>query len=128
MKSIMRLMAVSMLMFIAAPAWSGSAVHIYHCVQEEETADEELHTIASEWLAAAKKINGGANIKMFVYFPVAVDQGDHDFNLMIILPSFTEMGAFIDAYAGSPLEEIDDRFDKLASCANSSMWEGEAVE
>ena len=128
MKFIIRLIAISMLMFFAAPAWPGSAIHIYHCVQEEEGSDAELEAIASEWLAAAKKIKGGANLEMFVYFPIAVDQGENDFNLMLITPNFTEMGEFIDAYAGSPLEEIDDRFDKLASCANSSMWEGVAIE
>ena len=50
-------MAISMLMFFAAPAWSGSAIHIYHCFQEDEAADEELEEIASEWLAAARKLN-----------------------------------------------------------------------
>jgi len=129
MKSIFRLLAISMFLFFAAPAWSGgSAVHIYHCMQEEQGSDEELEAIVAEWLAAAKKVKGGENMEMFVYFPVAVDQGDNDFNLMLITPTFAEMGAFIDAYAGSPLEEIDDRFDKLASCANSSMWEGVAIE
>jgi hypothetical protein len=128
MKSIIRLLAISMLMLFAAPAWSGAAVHIYHCVQEDKGSDEELEAIASEWLAAARKLKGGANLEMFVYFPVAVEQGENDFNLMLITPSFTEMGEFIDAYAGSPLEEIDDRFDELASCANSSMWEGIEIE
>ena len=29
----------------------------------------------------------------------------------------------MDAYAGSPLEKIDDRFDELADCPINDMWE-----
>ena len=83
MKSIFGLLAISMLLIFAGPAWSGgSAVHIYHCMQEEQGSDEELEAIVVEWLAAAKKVKGGENLEMFVYFPVAVEQGTNDFNLM----------------------------------------------
>ncbi|MCP4769572.1 MAG: hypothetical protein GY875_25355 [Gammaproteobacteria bacterium] len=124
MKSIIRLMAISMLMFFAAPAWSGSAVHLFHCEMEDEATDEDLEAIASEWSIAAKKMKGGENLKIFLYFPVAVGGNDHDFSFMVIAPNFEQMGAFMDAYAGSPLEEIDDRLDELADCPISDMWEG----
>ena len=123
MKSIIRLIVVSLFMFFTAPAWSGSAVHLFHCVQEDEATDEELETIASEWLNAAKKMKGGENLKAFLYFPVAVGGNDHDFSFMVIAPNFEQMGAFMDAYTGSPLEEIDDRLDQLADCPISDMWE-----
>ncbi len=128
MKSIIRLIIVSTFMFFAAPAWSDSAVHMFHCIAEEETTDEELDAIASEWLAAARKMKGGENLEIFVYFPVAVGAGDHDFSFMVMAPNFEQMGAFIDAYPGSPLEEIDDRFDQLAHCPISDMWEAIAIK
>lgn len=128
MKLIIRLMAISMLMFFAAPAWSGSAVHLFHCISEDETTDDALEAIASEWLAAAKQMKGGKNLQIFLYFPVAVGAGEHDFSFMVIAPNFEQMGAFLDAYAGSPLEEIDDRFDELAHCPISDMWEAERVK
>ena len=128
MKSIIRLTVVSMFMFFAAPAWSYLAVHVYHCEQEDEATDEALEAIASEWLAAAKKMKGGENLQIFLYFPVAAEFGEHDFTFMVIAPDFEQMGAFIDAYAGSPLEDIDDRFDELASCPNSSMWEAVPIK
>ena len=121
------MVAISMLMFFAAPAWSGSAVHLFHCVLEDEATDEELETIASEWLIAAKKMKGGENLQIFLYFPVAVGANEHDFSFMVIAPDFEQMGAFMDAYAGSPLEEIDDRFDQLADCPISDMWEAVPV-
>ena len=123
MKSIIRMIVLSLFMFFAAPVWSGSAVHLFHCVAEDEATDEELEAIASEWFTAAKKMKGGENLQIFLYFPVAVGSNDHDFSFMVIAPDFEQMGAFMDAYAGSPLEEIDDRLDELAHCPISDMWE-----
>lgn len=128
MKLIIRLMAISMLMVFAAPAWSASAVHLFHCIAADETTDEALEAISSEWLAAAKQMKGGENLQIFLYFPVAVGAGVHDFSFVLISPNFEQMGAFMDAYAGSPLEEIDDRFDKLAHCPISDMWEAVPVK
>ena len=128
MKSIVRSMVVSMLLFFAAPAWSGSAVHLFHCVAEDETHDDALEAVTSEWLAAAKKMKGGENLQIFLYFPVAVGAGEHDFSFMVIAPDFAQMGAFMDAYDGSPLEAIDDRFDQLAHCPVSDLWEAIAVK
>ncbi len=123
MNTVIRLMVISILMFIAAPAWSDLAVHVYHCEQEDEASDEALEAIASEWLRVARTMKGGENLDIFLYFPIAVQSGEHDFVFMLIAPDFAQMGAFLDAYAGSPLEEVDDRFDELAACPNSEMWE-----
>jgi len=128
MKSNIRLLAIFIFMFFAAPAWSGSAVHLFHCEMEDEATDEELEAVASEWLNAAKKMKGGENLKIFLYFPVAVGGNDHDFSFMVIAPDFATMGAFMDAYTGSPLEEIDDRLDELADCPISDMWEAIAIK
>jgi len=128
MKSVIRLMAISMLMTFAAPAWSGSAVHLFHCVAEDETTDDALQAIASEWLAAGKQMKGGEDLKIFLYFPVAVGANDYDFSFMVVLPDFEKMGAFMDAYAESALQEIDDRFDELADCPISDLWEAEPAK
>ena len=128
MNTMIRLMVISMLMFIAAPAWSDAAVHVYHCEQEDDASDEALQAIASEWLMVAKGMKGGENLKIFLYFPIAVESGEHDFIFQLIAPDFTQMGAFLDAYAGSPLEDIDDRFDELAACPNSAMWEAVPIK
>ena len=131
MKSIIRLVVVSLFMLFAAPAWSaasaGSAVHLFHCVQEDEASDEDVQALAAEWFNAAKKMKGGENLQIFLYFPVAVGANEHDFRFMVIAPNFEQMGAFMDSYAGSPLEEIDDRLDKVADCPISDMWEAVPV-
>lgn len=128
MKEIIRLMVISMLMFVAAPAWSDSAMHFYHCELEDEAHDDVLAEIASRWLEVARGMKGGENLQANLHFPIAAEMGERDFIFVVIAPSFEEMGAFLDAYADSPLEEIDDDFDKLAVCPDSAMWESITVE
>ncbi len=128
MKTIIRMAVISMFMFLAAPAWSDKAIHIYHCEQEDDATDEALEAIASEWLKAAKTMKGGKNLKVLLYFPIAVEMGEHDFQFMVVAPDFEQMGAFLDAYSGSILEDIDDKFDELAACPDSAMWEAVAVK
>ena len=128
MKTMIRLMVISVLMFVAAPAWSDSAIHIYHCELDEETTDDALTEMASKWLEVARGMPGGENLQAELHFPIAADMGEKDFIFVVITPTFEEMGAFLDAYPDSPLEEIDDEFDKLAVCPDSTMWESIAVE
>ena len=128
MKTIFRWTIISLLLLVAAPTWAYEVRHVYHCVQEDEANDDALEEIASEWLAAAKKLEGGENIEVHVHFPVAADVGEVDFLFVVIAPSFEEMGKFLGAYGGSSLEEIDDRFEKLANCPNSAIWESRILE
>jgi hypothetical protein len=128
MKTIFRLTIISVLMLVAAPTWADEVVHVYQCVQEDESNEDALAEIASEWLAAARKLEGGENIEVHVHFPVAADLGEVDFLFVVITPSFAEMGMFLQAYQDSPLEEIDDRFQELASCPNSSIWDSIVVD
>ena len=114
-------MAISMLMFFTGPAWSNAAVHMYHCEQEDDASDEALEAIATEWLATAKKMKGGKDLQIFLYFPIAVQADEHDFVFMLIAPDFEQMGKFLDAYEGSPLEDVDDQFDDLAACPNIAL-------
>ena len=95
---------------------------------EDDATDEALEVIASEWLEAARTMKGGKNLKVLLYFPIAVEMDEHDFLFMVVAPDFEQMGAFLDAYAGSLLEDIDDQFDDLAACPNSAMWEAVAIK
>ena len=121
-------MVVSVLMLVSAPSWSDEVRHVYHCVQEEGAHDDALAEIASEWVKAARELKGGENIQVYVHFPIAADVGEVDFLFVVVAPSFEEMGEFLHAYDGSPLEEIDDRFDQLASCPNSAFWDSITID
>jgi len=121
-------MIISLMMIIAAPAWSDSALHIITCEQDEETTDEQVEAIASEWLKAAKAVKGGENLDLYLNFPVAAKVGEIDVAMMLIAPSFAEWGAFMDNYAGSAAEAIDDKYKDDLDCGNGTLWESVKIE
>ena len=127
-KKVKEFMMIVALLAFAAPAYSGSAMQIFLCTQDDETTDEQVDEIAAAWLKAAKGMKGGENLQGYLRFPIAADIGQHDFVFVLIAPSFAEWGAFTDAYEGSPAEDVDDKFDEVADCTKSTMWESFPVK
>ena len=128
MKTMIRLVLVSMLLLIAAPAYSGSALHVFSCQQDEESSEAQIEAVASAWLKAAKSMKGGENMEVYVSYPTAVDMGENDFMFIITVPSFAEWGVFMDGYKDSPASKVDAQMGDHADCPDSSLWESEKIE
>jgi len=128
LNTVVRLMIVSMLMIVAAPAYSGSAMQIFHCEQDDDATDEDIDKIASEWLKAAKGMKGGEQLEAYLRYPIAAGAGEHDFTFVLIAPSFEEWGVFTDGYEGSPAQDVDEKWNELADCLDSTVWESQKVE
>jgi len=128
MKTLTLSVLVAMLLVVAAPAYSGSemrAVQVFVCEFGEDTLEEQVLELASTWLKAAKGMPGGKNLEVAVRFPVAEGVQDAgDFLFYITTPTFAEWGAFTDAYEGSAASEVDDKYEDLIACGDSTVWEG----
>ena len=124
MNTIIRLVIVSILMMIAAPAWSSStAVAVYTCQQNDSASEADVNAAASEWLQAAKGMTGGENVEVFVMFPVAATMGESDFMFVVTAPDLAQWGAFMNGYEGSAAAEKDKKFAEIADCPDSALWE-----
>ena len=128
MKIFTRLIIVSILMMVAAPAWTDGVMHVVLCDQDEEVTDDQVEAIAAEWFKAAKAVKGGENLALRLNFPVAAKAGEVDVAIMLIAPSFAEWGAFMDNYAGSAAEDIDSKHQDGLDCANGTLWESFKVK
>ena len=131
MKTIVRLMLVvmlmivPMLMIVAAPAYSGEAMQMWRCEMSDDTSEEDVTAMAQEFLKAAKKMPGGAGLKAYVNFPVAVNaMGQMDVLFVLVAPSFAEWGKFWDSYSGSEAAtEMEKRTHDKIVCPDSALWE-----
>jgi hypothetical protein len=128
MKTFIKLMAISILMMVAAPAWSDSVLNIYFCQQGDEMDDDSVEAAAKAWLKAAKTVKGGENLELSLLFPVAANAGETDVAMALIAPSFGEWGTFMDNYAGSAAEEIDGKNEGHWDCTHSTLWESVNVK
>ena len=127
MKTLIRLMIISLMMVVASPAYA-EAIQIFNCEYEGDATEDDVFAMAGKWLAAAKTLKGGKNLQIFIRFPVAAAVDDIDFKFVVVTPDFAEWGAFTDAYELSKLEEIDDELDKVADCDDASLWEGGEIK
>ena len=129
MKIIVRLMLVSMLMLVAAPAYSAEATQMWKCEMDDDASEAQVKASAQDWLKAAKKVKGGARLKAYVYFPIAVNAtGEIDVWFVVVAPSFEEWGKFWDNYAGSPAAKVDEQNEEFVVCPDSGLWEKVNVE
>lgn len=132
MKKLTQSLLISFLMIIAAPAFSKSGmqvIQIFVCEFNDDATAEQLLDVASIWLKAAKKTEGGKNIDVAIRFPIAEgESAKGDFKFVIIAPSFAEWGEFADAYEGSEVESVDEQLNELADCGQSTIWEGMLIE
>lgn len=123
MRKLFGLILISMLMMVAIPAWSSTAVAVYTCEQDDSASEADISAAATAWLKAANGMKGGENIQAFVMFPVAVTMGESDFLFVVSAPSLAEWGAFMDGYEGSAVADEDKKFASLADCPDSALWE-----
>jgi hypothetical protein len=113
-------------MMAATPAFAGKAVQMWKCGMEDGVTEEAVHDKAAEWLAAAKTVEGGANLEAYVLFPVVVNAtGEVDFVYVLVADNFTEWGTFWDHYQDSDAAELEGR-DTF--CPDSVLWDSEKVE
>ena len=123
MKTLTRLAIISLFMVIASPVYA-EAIQIFNCEYEGDATEDDVNAMGGKWLAAAKTLKGGKNLRIYIRYPVAASVDDIDFKFVLTTPDFAEWGAFTDAYEMSKLEEIDDELEKIASCEDASLWEG----
>ena len=130
MNTTLRLLLVALLLVVAIPAYSGEAVQMWKCEMDEGTTEEQVEAHAQAWLKIAKKIEGGANLKAYVYFPVAVNAtGEMDLMFIVVAPSFAEWGTFWDNYLTSAeFTELETLHKDLITCPNSVIWEAIEVK
>ena len=115
----------------AAPAGgSYEVVHIWACNMKDGTTEEQVESIAKDWLKAIRQMPGGAAAKVRVFFPTVVNNtGQTDFYFVVNSPSFTDWGKMWDAYQDdSAAAKSDDLNKGKVVCPDSMLWEAHAIE
>lgn len=129
MKRLLGLVLLSVIVFAAAPAFSGEAMQMWRCEMDDDATEEQVMALAEEWIAAAKKTEGGERLSGFVLFPVAVNAtGEMDVMHIVTAPTFEEWGKFWDNYHESPAADVEDKSAEWIICPDSVLWESHSVK
>jgi hypothetical protein len=142
MKTILYSLVVTATLIIAGTPvwWAGKAaaqaagsyevVQIWSCEMSDGTTEQQVESIAKDWLVAVRQMPGGAAAKMRVFFPTVVNStGQTDFYFVLNTPSFTDWGTLWDAYQDdSAAAKSDDLNQGKVVCPDSMLWEAHAIE
>ncbi|TWU03031.1 hypothetical protein CA54_61150 [Symmachiella macrocystis] len=108
----------------AAPTSDMKATQMWRCELDDDATEEQVVEAAQKWLAAARKMDGCANLQASVHFPVAVNaNGEHDLIFVVQAPTFKEWGTFWDGYKGSEVAKLDKANRDFIIAPNSALWE-----
>jgi hypothetical protein len=114
----------------APPGDSYEVVQIWACKMKDGTTEEQVESIAKDWLKAIRQMPGGAAAKVRVFFPAVVNNtGQTDFYFVVNSPSFTDWGKMWDAYQDdSAAAKSDDLNQGKVVCPDNMLWEAHAIE
>jgi hypothetical protein len=128
MKNLLRSMIVATFAFGATPALSDQVFEAMQCKLVGDKSDEEVIAAAKKWLAAARTVPGGKELRLSIHFPVAGGPPDADFVFVLRAPSFETWGRFWDNYAGSAAEAIDEAADEITQCSSGRLYGGVDIQ
>ena len=128
MKTLLSSAIVAAFALTAAPAMSDQVFESMQCELAEGKSEDDVIAAAGKWLAAARQVAGGEEMKMSIHFPVAGGHADSDFVLVLRAPSFEAWGRFWDNYPDSPLAEMDDKAKEITDCGSGRLYGGVEIE
>jgi len=107
----------------------GRTVQWLKCELVGDATRKQVLEQAQKWLAAARTMKGGKNLRLFVNFPVVVNAPRNaDLILMLVAPNFEEWGEFKDSYGESAVRDVEKAGEKILVISGSAMWEAFRVE
>jgi len=128
MKTILQSMVVATFALGATPALSDQVFESMQCKILGEKTEDDVIAAAGKWLAAARTVKGGEDIKLSIHFPVAGGSPDSDFVFVLRAPSFETWGRFWDNYPGSPADELDGKATGTTECASGRLFGGMEIK
>ena len=127
-KALIATFAASLMLLSTAAAFADSVVQVWNCQLNDGKTSDDLVAVSSAWLKAAKSMDGGADFKVTLEFPIAANAGDGQFNFVLIAADTKTWGLFNNNYSESAAAEADEVWAEVASCSNSDLWASVDIE
>lgn len=106
---------------------SADVVQVWQCTLHDGKTGADIDKASSAWLAAAKGMQGGSDLKVYHEFPLAANAGQGGFNFVLAAPDAATWGTFWNNYDDSAASKADADWDDVADCSGSSLWNSNAV-
>ena len=116
------------MILLSTAASADSVVQLWNCKVDDNKTPADVVAVSSAWLKAAKSMEGGEDLEVFVEFPMAANAAFGEFTFVLVSADAKTWGLFNNGYADSPAAEADEAWNAVASCSSSSLWESIKIE
>jgi hypothetical protein len=128
-KKLLATLAITATMMFSAPAFADSVLHIWKCKINDGYTGADVTAASVAWLEAARKVEGGADMDVFLDWPIAAHVGDGEFNFVMAVADEQTWGTFYGSEAASDaMEAANTAWTEVAACSSSSMWYSNELE
>jgi hypothetical protein len=107
---------------------SADVVQVWECTLHGGKTEADVMKASSAWLAAARSMKGGAELKIYHEFPLAADPGVGGFNFVLTAADPATWGTFFNSYDSSAAAKADEDWNNVASCGGSTLWSSSEVK
>ena len=122
-KKLVASLAASVLLLFSASASADSVLHIWSCQLNDGKTVQDAVDASSTWLKAAKTVEGGDDLAVFIDVGIAANFGDGHFNFVLVIPDEKTWGAWYGAPDPDGVgEEANAAWSEVAACSSSSLW------
>jgi hypothetical protein len=116
-------------MMFSAPAFADSVLHIWKCQTNDGKTGADVTAASVAWLEAARKVEGGADMQVFLGWPIAAHMGDGGFNFVMAVADEQTWGTFYgNEVANDGMEAANAAWSEVATCSSSSMWYSDELD
>ena len=127
-KKVLTSLFAAFMFVCSGSAFADNAVQLWKCQLNDGKTADELLAVSKAWLDAAKTMDGGADLEVYVEFPEATNDATGSINWVLIAPDMATWGLFTNGYQDSAAAEADAAFFEVAECNTSSLWTSVQVE
>jgi len=128
MKKIIIASLTASVMFLFTASAFADVMEVMNCKFNDDKTGADLVAVSSAWLKAAKSMEGGEDLEVYLNFPLVADTEDGEFLFIVVFADTKTYGVFMNGYSNSPAGEADEAWYEVATCSGNSLWNSFEIE
>lgn len=128
-KKLFATFTITVTMMFSAPVFADSVLHIWECEINDGYTGADVTAASVAWLEAARTVDGGEDMSVYLDWPIAANSGDGSFNFVMSVADTPTWGVFFsDESDNDEMAAANTAWNETATCSGSSMWYSNELE
>lgn len=128
-KKLLATLAITATMMFSTSAFADSVLHIWSCKANADQTGADITAASVAWLEAARTVEGGEDMSVYLEWPIAANVGDGSFNFVMSVADEQSWGAWYgNEVASDVMDAANTAWNAIATCSSSSLWYSNELE